>query len=199
MALMEEPMAQRRVIVGCGILEDELSYVLKDERGFDCELVWLKSGYHVRTDLLARKLAEALDGGGLKDGPELRVLYGSSCLLDLDPEFRAGLRSLPTENCLTAMVGLKRLRELERDRTMVVTNSWIRRIYLSPDEEFPIWDPAEMRMQLGRYDRILVLDTGLDSFTDEEILTAYDLMGVVLEFEKCDLGYFRRLITDFLA
>jgi hypothetical protein len=191
-------LAQRRVIVGCGIFEDELSSVLKDETRFDCELIWLKSGYHVRTDLMARKLAEALSCPALVNRQDLRVLYGQNCLFDLDPEFLAGLKFLPTENCLTALVGLKRLRELEKGRTMVVTNSWIRRIYLVHDGEFPIWDPGEMRMQLGRYDRILVLDTGLDAFTDEEILTAYDLMGVVLEFEKCDLTHFSKLIKNFL-
>jgi hypothetical protein len=57
---------------------------------------------------------------------------------------------------------------------------------------------VDMRQNLGRYDRILILDFGLESFTDEEILYAYDLMGVVLEFEKCSLDCFKNLILDFL-
>jgi hypothetical protein len=82
---------------------------------------------------------------------------------------------------------------------MVVTNAWIRKIYLGTASGFPLWDAVETRMNLGRYDRVLVLDTGLDAFTDEEVLTAFDIMGVVLEFEKCDLTYFKNLIADFLV
>jgi hypothetical protein len=192
-------MKEKRVLIGCGIFEDELNHALRDENRFDLEICWLQSGYHVRTDWLAEKIKSSLEKKNLWGNQDLRIIYGSSCLLDLDVETRAKLKILNTDNCLTAMVGLKRLRELEKDRTMVITNSWIRKIYLAPPGDFPIWDPAELKMNLGRYDRILVLDTGLDSFTDEEILTAYDLMGVVLEFEKCDLGYFSHLIAQFLT
>ncbi|MDR2301326.1 MAG: DUF1638 domain-containing protein [Deltaproteobacteria bacterium] len=192
-------MKEKRVLIGCGIFEDELNHVLKDEDRFDLEIFWLQSGYHVRTDWLAEKIKSELTEKNLYGGDGLRIVYGSSCLLDLDEGIRSKLKILNTDNCLTAMVGRKKLRELEKDRTMVVTNSWIRKIYLAPPSDFPIWDPSELKMNLGRYDRILVLDTGLDSFTDEEILTAYDMMGVVLEFEKSDLGYFKNLITEFLA
>jgi hypothetical protein len=106
---------------------------------------------------------------------------------------------MDADNCLAAMVGKERLRELERNRTMVVTGSWICRIYLDPDPDLPVWYPVDMRLNLGRYDRILVLDFGLETFSDEEILTAFDLMGVVLEFEKCSLDHFRGLVRDFLT
>jgi hypothetical protein len=196
---MLEDKLEKRVVLGCGIFETELTQVLKNQTRYDVELVWLKSGLHTRTDLLAATLAGELESRGLLDNPELRILFGASCLLDLDENLKSRLKFLPTDNCLTAMLGRPRLRELEEGRTMVVTASWIRKIYLEPDLGLPLWDPADMRMNLGRYDRILILDTGLESFSDEEILNAYDLMGVVLEFEPCSLDYFQNLIMGFLA
>jgi hypothetical protein len=192
-------MIEKRIVIGCGIFEDEFNAVVEGENRYDFEIHWLPSGYHVRTDWLADKIAKTLAGNDRWDKRNLRLLYGSSCLLDLGEEVKSGLKILPADNCLMAMVGKTKLRELEGGRTMVITNSWIRKIYLAPPGDFPVWDPDELRMNLGRYDRILVLDTGLDSFTDEEILTAYDLMEVVLEFEKCDLGHFKTLVTEFLA
>ncbi|MDR2368678.1 MAG: DUF1638 domain-containing protein [Deltaproteobacteria bacterium] len=192
-------MKERRVIIGCGIFEDEARQALKDEKRFDLEIRWLQSGYHVRTDWLADQIKLSLGEDSHQRLEDFRILYGTSCLIDLGEDVKSGLKILPTDNCLTAMVGRKRLRELEEGRTMVITNSWLRKIYLAPPNDFPLWDPVELRMNLGRYDRVLVLDTGLDGFTDEEILTAYDLMGVVLEFEKCDLGYFNGLVAEFLT
>jgi hypothetical protein len=189
----------KRIIVGCGIFEDELTEVLKEEKRFELEIYWLKSGYHVSTDKLAKKLAEVLQEKNLSFDSNLRILYGLSCLFDLDETIKSRLKVLPSDNCLTAMVGRQQLRKMEEGRTMVVTNSWLRKIFLTSEEDLPIWDEAEMRMNLGRYNRILVLDTGLEVFTDEEILTVYDLTGLVLEFEKCDLIYFKNLITDFLT
>ncbi|MDR0356360.1 MAG: DUF1638 domain-containing protein [Deltaproteobacteria bacterium] len=191
---------EKRIVVGCGIFEAELRKVLEDDHRFDYQFHWLKSGYHARMDLLASKLSESLEDVELADLENLRILYGGSCLFDVDEAVKKGLKILPSDNCLTAMVGRNKLREMEKGRTMVVTSSWIRKIYLVDDEdEFPLWSPEEMRMNLGRYDRILVLDAGVDEFSDEEILTAFDRMGVVLEFEKCSLNYFRGLIYDFMT
>ena len=50
-------------------------------------------------------------------------------------------------------------------------------------------------MNLGRYERLVVLDAGLAPLTDEETLEAFDLTGVVIETERVDLG---RLMSEFL-
>jgi hypothetical protein len=192
-------MREKRIIISCGIFKNELTKALQEDSRFAVEVIWLGSGYHVRTDWLAEKLAKIMEAGKLTDNNDLRILYGRNCLMDLSDDSRVRLNILHTDNCLTAIVGRERLRELERDRTMVITNSWLRDIYLGSSSDFPMWDPDELRMNLGRYDRVLVLDTGLDTFTDEEILTAFDRMGVVLEFETVDLSYFKKLIWDFLT
>ena len=189
-------MKARRLVVGCSILKSELEEVLKSQDEFDVELRWLKAGYHVKADLLETRLAEALKGlEGRED--EVRVLYGEKCLVDLK-EAAGRMRALPTDNCLTALLGLERLRMLEAGPAMVVTPAWIRDIYFSCDPELPIWDESDFRMNFGRYERIVVLDHGLDQLADEEILRAFDLTGKILEAEAASLDRFKRLILDFL-
>jgi hypothetical protein len=107
-------MMDKRVVIGCGIFEDEMTEALKGETRFDVELYWLPSGYHARTDWLAEKLTEAILGRNLADSRELRVLYGASCLLDVEESLKKRLKILPSDNCLTAMVGRQRLREIGR-------------------------------------------------------------------------------------
>lgn len=184
-------------MVGCSIFKAELEEVLRGQDQFEVETLWLLAGYHVRPELLSERLGQALSGLDAARLPEARILYGERCMAEI-PEAAKGLKALPTANCLTALLGERRLRELEKGPAMVVTPAWIRSIYLSRDEEFPIWDEFELRMNLGRYERLVVLDHGLCPLSDEEVLEAFDLTGKILEPEPASLGHFRDLIMDFL-
>jgi hypothetical protein len=191
---------EKRLVVACGIFRSELSEVFREEDRFDLDVVWLKAGYHARTDLLAPRLREILAGLDESERRGLRVMYGRACLLAVnDDDLMKDAPTPPTDNCLTALVGLSRLRELEAGRTMVVTPSWIRDVYMAGDPELMIWDECEFRMNFGRYDRVTVLDSGLDSLSDEEILEAFDRIGVPIEIFPISLDRFKRLTRDFLS
>jgi hypothetical protein len=189
-------MKPRRLVIGCSILRSELAEVIREQDELEVETRWLKAGYHVRPELLERALEGALESIGPYGRQEVRVFIGERCLLE-PPAILKGLKILPAANCLTAIVGLERLRELEAGPSMVVTPAWIREIYFARDPELPIWDESEFRMNLGRYERLVVLDTGRP-LTDEETLAAFDLTGRVIEAESVDLGPFKRLMMEFL-
>ncbi|MDR2456782.1 MAG: DUF1638 domain-containing protein [Deltaproteobacteria bacterium] len=189
-------MKERRLIVGCAVLRRELGEVLARQDEFDCELKWIKAGYHVVPEKLEERLSEALAPLGERAG-EVRIVLGERCLPDLRRVI-APFKSMPSANCLTALLGQERLRTLEEGPAMVVTPAWIREIFFSLDPEFPIWDESDFRMNLGRYERIVVLDAGFDPLTDEETLKAFDLMGKVLETEAITLDRFEGLIMDLL-
>ncbi|MDR1546218.1 MAG: DUF1638 domain-containing protein [Deltaproteobacteria bacterium] len=191
-------MKEKRTIIACGIFRDELEEALKDEKRFDLDVIWLKPGFHVRTDLLAAKMAELLGELDEERRRGLRVFLGRNCLLSFESA-KVDFRVLPTDNCLTAMVGLPKLRELEANRTMVVTPAWIREIYLARDPELMIWDEAEFRMNFGRYDRLLVLEAGLAPLTDEETLAAFDLAGSIVETCPITLDFFKSLTKEYLT
>jgi hypothetical protein len=177
-------------------LRSELFEVLGGLPGFEAELRWLKAGYHVLMEKLELKLAEALEGLAGR-AEEVRILFGDMCL----PEIRrvtGDFKLMPASNCLVALLGLEKLRRLEKGPAMVVTPAWIREIFLSRDKELPVWDESEFRANLGRYERRVVIDSGLEPLTDEETITAFDLMGKVLETELVPLDHFRALVTGFL-
>jgi hypothetical protein len=99
------------------------------------------------------------------------------------------------------MVGDKRLVEMEQNRTMVLTPAWIRKMFLDPDgiPATASWDATDFRINFGRYDRVLVLET-TERPTDEEILETFDLLGnPIIEFEPATLAHFNKLVEEFLA
>jgi hypothetical protein len=198
-----EDKREKRVIVYCGIFDEELkdALALLEDR-YDITAVRLAPGYHCVIEELEAKLSEAVNDPSAGDRSRVRILFGRKCLPDMQ-EFcaREGVSCLPTANCLTAMAGDDRVRELEDGKTMVVTPAWIRKMFLASEgiPSFMKWDPTDMRINFGRYDRMLVLGTGVPP-ADEEILAAYDLFGnPVFEFEPCGPERFNGLVRDFLA
>jgi hypothetical protein len=53
-------------------------------------------------------------------------------------------------------------------------------------------------MNLGRYERILVLDAGLATLSDEEILEFFDLVQVPVEVESLNLDHFHDILMNLL-
>ena len=60
------------------------------------------------------------------------------------------------------------------------------------------WNEVDVRINLGRYERILVLDAGIEPLTDEETLLFFDLVQVPVEIKKIDLSVFRDLLAKLL-
>jgi len=60
------------------------------------------------------------------------------------------------------------------------------------------WDEVDVRINLGRYQRILLLEPGLNPLNDEEILTFFDLVQVPIEVEPLELHHFRSTLTELL-
>ncbi|MDR1037150.1 MAG: DUF1638 domain-containing protein [Deltaproteobacteria bacterium] len=196
-------MREKRVLIACGIFDEELEGALKHlQDAYDLTVIRLPPGYHCVIEELEAKLREALEGVAPEDRAGVRLMIGRNCLPDMrDFCAREGVRCLPTANCLSAMVGDERLKELEDGKTMVITPAWIRSMFLHPDgiPTFLRWDATDFRINFGRYDRMLVLETGTPP-TDEEILECFDLFGnPVFDSEPCGPDHFNRLVREFLA
>jgi hypothetical protein len=112
-----------------------------------------------------------------------------------------GLPLMKAKNCLEAILGPERLRELERNRTMVITPSWLRKTWFAEDGMRALlgWDDVDFRQNFGRYDRILILDPGIEPVTDMEILEAFEIIQVPMEVEPLSLEHLETFVTEFLA
>jgi hypothetical protein len=79
---------------------------------------------------------------------------------------------------------------------MIMTPGWIR---AWPDIMASLgWDAVDVRQNLGRYNRILLLEPGISPLTDDEILAFFDLIQVPIDIEILDLTNFQDLIGSML-
>lgn len=191
-------MRKKRTLVACRIFEDEIHHVLQKEReSLDVETVWLDAGLHSDISLLETELKAALAEVKSTAGDSVRVLYGRGCLPEIASLAQEnGVSIPPANNCLGAFVGDK-LKELEQCNTMVITPSWVR-MWAKSMERLLGWTEVDFRMNLGRYDRILVLDPGLVPLTDEEILEFFDLVQVPVEVAPLDLDHFHQVLMELM-
>ena len=185
-------------LAGCGIFQEEIDHILKTEQP-EVDINWLEVGLHDNIERLEEVLDAAVKDHRRTGGGPLGFLYGCACLPTMKDFAReCGAAVLPVRNCLAALVGDAKLKELEQNRTLVASPGWVRKMWLGRAGTATGWTADDYRMQFGRYDRILVLDPGLNPLTDEEILACFDLVQVPIEVEPCDLEHFRQVFKELL-
>ena len=80
---------------------------------------------------------------------------------------------------------------------MIMTPGWIR---AWPSMMAALgWNEVDVRINYGRYNRILVLEPGINPLSDEEILEFFDLTQIPIEIEPLELEHFKSLLTGMLG
>ncbi|MDR1081634.1 MAG: DUF1638 domain-containing protein [Deltaproteobacteria bacterium] len=191
----------KRTLIACNVLEDEMKWVLDRHPEMEVDIIWIGAGLHNDMDILKSRLDECF--GEVTDGDgSVRLMIGYGCHPDLKAQAAShGFPVLSTRNCLGALVGEDRVAELEKNRTMLITPAWIRRTWFADDgmRKMLGWDDTDFRINFGIYDRILVMDFGLNPLSDEEILDAFSVIEVPIECESFGLEHFEKFFMDFLA
>ena len=182
------------VLIACKVLEKELLHALPS--GADVEVVWLEAGLHASLPRLEEALKAAVDKA-MRSGRTVRLLYGQGCHPEI-ASFLAhqGVAAFPVKNCIEALLG-RYAPELKDTKTMLMTPGWVR-AWPAMMEALG-WNEVDVRINLGRYERILVLDAGLEPLSDEETLLFFDLVQVPLEVRRIDLSLFRELLAELLG
>lgn len=188
-------MGNDDILIACGIFRNELESVLTTENAIAVH--WLDAALHADADRMQAALESAIGVNSTNPSRRIRFLFGNGCHPDIcNIADGCGSRIPEVKNCIQAIIGPEKTKQLEADRTMVVTPAWIT---AWPDiMEGLGWDAVDVRINLGRYDRILLIDTGVASVSDDEILSFYDLVQVPIEIESVDLVYFRNLVNQLL-
>ncbi len=182
-------MGRHKRLIACRVFEDEFRAVMPE--GDDWEITWISAGLHADPDALQLELEKALSG---LDGQEvdIRILFGTGCHPEIHSlAFRYGAKTAGVKNCVEALCG-DRQPGLEADRTMIMTPGWIRA--WPQIMEAQGWDEFDVRMNMGRYDRILLLDAGINPLRDGELMEFFDLVQVPIEVESLDLGHFSEIL-----
>lgn len=190
-------MNDKLILIGCSIFQEEIEHLLKQQCP-NLTIDWQEVGLHDNIEKLEETLNSRLEAAR-QSGAKAAILYGWACLPEMKKFAQSrGVKHLGAKNCLAALVGDEKLKEMEQNRTLVASPGWLRKMWLGRAGTATGWTADDFRMQFGRYDRILVLDPGLQPLSDEEIITCFDLVQVPIETLACDLDYFKSLVKDLL-
>jgi len=192
-------MRKRRVLIACKIFEEEINHFLQREREiFDVQTVWLDVGLHADPALLQEELISAIDRAKAIGEDNIRILYGQRCLPGIERlAAQKEVSVASTNNCLEAFIGDNKLKDFDNNHTMVMTPSWVR-VWPEAMKKFLGWSEVDFRINLGRYERILVLDARLAPLSDQEILEFFDLVQVPVEVEPLNLDHFHDIVIKLL-
>ena len=189
------PKQQGKVLISCGILKDEVEAALENE-GLKVPVFYLAPAPCVEPQALEVQLTKALRRSA-EIADEAVVLIGL-CHRDIDAIIAAfNAHRLPINDCFDALLGYRR-RDVDRgSRTFYTLPSWLRHWRRALVKKLG-WDEADARQNFGLYERIVLLDAGVQSFSDEEVLEFFDFTGVPIDIVQIDLVPLGKLLRESL-
>ncbi len=185
-----------KYLIACPIFEDELNAVLSEHSS----LAVHKMDYriHNNPDRLEKELIQGISEARSLNA-KIRFLVGNGCDCDhhIDDIAKACNAKHPLEkNCIEILIGADNAKDLQQNRTMLITPAWMRMMHKAIKNELLNEDDA--RITIGWFDRILLLDPGVTPYTDQEILEFYDLVQVPVEIKEINLGHFQATVNRLL-
>ncbi len=188
---MQQPEAERLLIIACGALVTELRAVLNQAGLAHVDVHWLPAPYHQRPEKIVPALRQVMEA---KAHSYDRVVVGyADCgtggLLDAALEEFGGLERIPGDHCYEFFAGADSFRAIhDADLgTFFLTD------YLVKHFDTLIWGPLGMKkhpelrdMYFGNYNRCVYLTQthGTDLVVQAQAVA--DQLG--LEFELIDTG-----------
>ena len=189
-------------IVACGIFQLELERVLEEIKEEwasavdEFSVTYVASALHVDLDKLKNGITEALDR---VTEEKIVLFYGSMCHHEVS-EFTEKYHVIRPQhrNCIELILGKERQKELEASaRIFYLTPGWLRN-WENIFRQGQGWDEIDARQNFGFYDKILLLDTGVSEFNDEDILEFYEYTQVPIEIESVGLDVFKEHVAESL-
>lgn len=185
-------------LISCPIFAKELAAVLA-ELSQDPALHLMNYKVHLSSRDMEQELAGAIEASQV-DGGAISLLVGQDCQAQQPVSHIAEncKGRLPAErNCIDIFLGQERALALQENRTTIMTPGWIEMFNKSIGEGF--WTVEDARLNLGWYDKILLLDTGLEPLSDELILEFFELTQVPIEILPVSLDHFREVVRKLLG
>lgn len=174
-------------VVACAVFRTELEHLL----GADAGVTFLPAGLHVSEARLGRALEEAL---GTEAGAA--CFYGA-CHPDLDGRLaELGGTRLGAKNCIAAFLSPEQQAELG-EHVFIMSPGWLsawRSIFV----EGLGWDNVDARLNFGAYEKVVVLDFGLEPIDDLAVLEFFDFAQTEVEIAPASLDYFRARVEETL-
>ncbi len=184
-------------LIACPIFERELETVLL-ELDLAPEIKYMHYTIHNNPLMMEEQLVEKV-ADAENTTQNVRFLVGKHCKgkRDMAEVVKGCNGKIPqARNCIDMLIGRELTKKLQKNRTSLMTPAWIRMINQSIADGQ--WSVTDARVNLGWYNKILILDTGVDPLDDEQIMEFYDLTQVEIDILPVDLTHFKTLLRDLL-
>ncbi|MFK5952035.1 MAG: DUF1638 domain-containing protein [Desulfobacterium sp.] len=186
-----------KFLIICPVFEEELGILLPSH--LDIVVHSLSYRIHGNPGIMKEELLTALSQAKKADA-EPCILLGCECHCDTcirDIAGDADAKYPLEKNCIEIILGPRKAKELQANRTAVFTQGWMNMVKELIEDR--AWTTVDARMNFGYYDRLLLLEHEHSCFTDEQILEFYDLVQVPIETEKISLDYFQGVLSRLLG
>lgn len=184
-------------LISCPIFQKELESVLQ-ELDLAPTIKYMHYTIHNNPLMMEEQLVEKIADAKLTK-ENVRFLVGKHCKgkRNISEVVESCNGKIPqARNCIDMLIGSELTKELQKNRTSLMTPAWIRMINQSiADGE---WSVTDARVNLGWYNKILILDTGVEPLDDEQIMEFYDLTQVEIDILPVDLKHFKALLQELL-
>ena len=185
-------------LISCPIFAKELEAVLS-ECDQSPQVHLMDYSVHISSQAMEDQLSESIKIAQ-KDGAAITLLVGQECDSQQPicqiAESCCGV--MPQEqNCIEMLLGPEKTKELQQNRTSIMTPAWYEMIKTSIDQG--LWTVEDARINLGWYDQIILLDTGVEPLDDELIMDFFELIQVPIDILPISLDHFKRVVQKLLA
>ncbi len=188
---------QEKWIIACPVFRKELEAILA-EIELTPHILYMDYTVHINPESMDKELQSSIEKvSSAGQGP--RFLVGRECrgIREMTEVVeRCGGKIPQCRNCIDMLIGKELVEKLQGERTSLMTPAWIRMIRQSIDDGQ--WSVTDARLNLGWYDKIVLLDTGVEPLDDEQIMEFYDLIQVEVEIVAVDLSHFKTLLQNLL-
>ena len=204
-------------IVSCGMLQPELSYLMRTGFLSPRAIAFTPPGLHAIPDRLEKHLTKRLEEAKVICPPRrIIVAYGRKCYLNPDDPSKnidsiirsvgEGIRRVQADYCYDMLAGREERERIsggEPDKILWFTPGWLENWKLIY-QRYLGWDKADANANFpGFYRKIIVLDgIGISRRYIEEqpekVLELFDWTGVEVEFREISLDRLKKLLLGCL-
>jgi hypothetical protein len=184
-------------LISCPIFAKELAAVLA-EMSLAPAVHLMDYKVHLSSRDMEQELARFIRAAR-EGGEAISLLVGQECQAQQPISHIAENchGRMPAEgNCIEIFLGRERARALQEKRTTIMTPGWIEMFNQSITEGF--WTVEDARINLGWYDKILLLDPGIEPLSEELILEFFELTQVPIEILPVSLEHFKTVVHQLL-
>ncbi|MDA3833402.1 MAG: DUF1638 domain-containing protein [Spirochaetales bacterium] len=184
-------------IIACPVLALELQAVL-NELLAPPQVHLMDYSIHINPDIMEDELHKNI--ARLDNATDsIALLVGKGCharqpITTIAHQCSAHLPN--KSNCIELILGTEKTKALQQNRTAIMTPGWITMIHQSIKDGN--WRVEDARMNLGWYDQILLLDTGVTPLDEETIMAFFELIQVPLDILPVNLAHFKKEVQLLL-